>query len=88
MGSEPGALATTEIVVFEDVKAPARFRTVRQVLKKKVAIIALAYLLVFYAGGLLAPVIAPYGLQLLHVNSGTDHNRVHGVATGNLLAAN
>ncbi|MCC6960444.1 MAG: ABC transporter permease [Dehalococcoidia bacterium] len=63
MGSEPGALAATEIVVFEDVQAPARFRTVRQVLKKKVAIIALAYLLLFYAGGLLAPVIAPYGLN-------------------------
>jgi len=41
----------------EELRAPQKWRTLRQLLRRKLAVIALAYLLVFYAAGVLAPVI-------------------------------
>lgn len=52
-----GDFSTTE------VPQPKRFRTARDILRKKVAMVAIGYLLVFYACGLFAPLIAPYGLN-------------------------
>lgn len=39
---------------------PPRYRTLRALLRKKIAMIAVAYLLVFYSAGIFAPLIAPY----------------------------
>ena len=63
MASEEGLLAAAEISGWEAAGNPTRFRTLREILKKKVAMIAITYLLVFYLCGILAPVIAPYGLN-------------------------
>lgn len=40
--------------------APRRFRMLRNLLRKKLAVIAIAYLLVFYSAGIFAPLFAPY----------------------------
>ena len=63
MASEEGLLAAAELSGWEGVSQPTRFRTLREVLRKKVAMVAIAYLLVFYLCGLFAPLIAPYGLN-------------------------
>jgi ABC-type dipeptide/oligopeptide/nickel transport system permease subunit len=54
---------TADYVSWEMSETPPRFRTLRQILKKKIAMIAIAYLLVFYFCGTFAPLIAPYGLN-------------------------
>ncbi|MBK9612204.1 ABC transporter permease [Candidatus Amarobacter glycogenicus] len=46
-----------------ELAPPRRFRTLRDLLRKKIALLAIAYLAIFYACGLLAPFIAPYGLN-------------------------
>ncbi|MBK7327689.1 MAG: ABC transporter permease [Dehalococcoidia bacterium] len=46
-----------------ELAPPRRFRTFRDLLRKKIALLAIAYLAIFYACGLLAPFIAPYGLN-------------------------
>lgn len=63
MASEEGLLTAAEIAGWEAVGSPSRFRTLREIARKKVAMVALTYLLIFYLCGILAPVIAPYGLN-------------------------
>ncbi len=63
MASEEGLLTAAEIAGWEAVRSPSRFRTLREIARKKVAMVALTYLLIFYLCGILAPVIAPYGLN-------------------------
>ncbi|MEO8540064.1 MAG: ABC transporter permease [bacterium] len=63
MVSEPGVLGAAELFPTGDFVQPKRFRTARDLLRKKVAMIAISYLLLFYVCGIFAPVIAPYGLN-------------------------
>lgn len=63
VASEPGALAVAGVAAFEEERRPRRFGALRDLLRKKVAMVAIVYLLVFYLCGILAPVIAPYGLN-------------------------
>ncbi len=46
-----------------ELGSPKRFRTMRELLRKKVAVLAMCYLAIFYFCGLAAPLIAPYGLN-------------------------
>ena len=46
-----------------ELAPPRRFRTFRDLLRKKIALLAIAYLAIFYACGLIAPFNAPYGLN-------------------------
>jgi ABC-type dipeptide/oligopeptide/nickel transport system permease subunit len=46
-----------------DMPEPKRFRTLRELARKKLAMLAISYLLLFYACGICAPLIAPYGLN-------------------------
>lgn len=50
-----------------DMHRPPKLRTLRDILSKRVATLALLYLLLFYSCGLLAPLIAPYGLNDQHL---------------------
>ncbi|MCC6381070.1 MAG: ABC transporter permease [Dehalococcoidia bacterium] len=43
-----------------EMARPRRWRTLRVLARKKIAVAALAYLVVFYGCGLLAPLVAPY----------------------------
>lgn len=43
-----------------ELRTSTRWRTLRVLLRKKIAVCAIAYLLVFYACGIFAPLIAPY----------------------------
>lgn len=43
-----------------ELPEPVRWRSLRAFLRKKVAVIALAYLVLFYAAGVFAPLIAPH----------------------------
>lgn len=55
--------AVTELAGFDpgtDLREPVRWRSVRAFLRKKLAVIALAYLILFYAAGVFAPVVAPH----------------------------
>ena len=45
------------------MRPPPRFRTVRELLRKKLAFLAILYLSIFYVAGLAAPLVAPYGLN-------------------------
>ncbi|MFN0096959.1 MAG: ABC transporter permease [Dehalococcoidia bacterium] len=58
----------TQAAAIDDLQAPGatlrepeRFGILRAILRKKVATIALVYITIFYLGGILAPLIAPYG---------------------------
>lgn len=42
------------------IAQPRRFRMLRSLLRKKLAVIAIVYLLIFYAGGIFAPLVSPY----------------------------
>lgn len=53
-----GELASVETIA--PVAAPPRWRALRTLVRKKIAMLAVAYLLLFYACGILAPFIAPY----------------------------
>lgn len=61
MSSEAAALLDVHSEVA--VKPPPRFRTVRELLRKKIAFLAILYLSIFYFAGLAAPLVAPYGLN-------------------------
>ncbi|MGE5595965.1 MAG: ABC transporter permease, partial [Hyphomicrobiales bacterium] len=50
----------TEIEPVFELRKPARWRTMRLLLRKKLSALAVAYLLIFYACGIFAPLIAPY----------------------------
>lgn len=63
VASEEGLLRAAELSGWDAVGNPKRFRTLREMLRKKVALVALSYLLVFYLCGIFAPLIAPYGLN-------------------------
>lgn len=52
-----------EVFAAEDLPAQRRFRTMRELLRKKIAVLALTYLAIFYFCGIFAPLIAPYGLN-------------------------
>lgn len=55
--------AATELAGFDpsaDLREPVRWRSVRTFLRKKLAVVALTYLIIFYAAGIFAPVVAPY----------------------------
>lgn len=58
-----GLLLGSEKLGQIEIAPPKRFRTLRDLLSKKIATIALAYLVLFYACGIFAPLIAPYGLN-------------------------
>ncbi len=45
---------------WEELTPPRRFGFAREILRRKIATISVAYLLVFYSVGILAPLIAPY----------------------------
>lgn len=45
---------------LEGARSPQRWRTLRILVRKKLAMIAVAYLLIFYACGIFAPLIAPH----------------------------
>lgn len=55
--------ASAELFPAGEVGEPRRFRTIRDILRRKVAVLAISYLLIFYTCGLFAPLIAPYGLN-------------------------
>jgi ABC-type dipeptide/oligopeptide/nickel transport system permease subunit len=52
-----------EYLASEGMREQRRFRTLRELLRKKIAMLAIAYLAVFYFCGIFAPLIAPYGLD-------------------------
>jgi len=62
IGATPAALDADYFAGME-VRRPRRFRTLRELLRKKVAMLAITYLLIFYLCGIFAPLIAPYGLN-------------------------
>jgi peptide/nickel transport system permease protein len=62
IGATPAALDAEYLAALE-MPAPRRFRTLRELAHKKLAMIAIAYLTVFYLCGIFAPLIAPYGLN-------------------------
>ncbi|MGH2608394.1 MAG: ABC transporter permease [Tepidiformaceae bacterium] len=45
---------------WEELSRPRRFGFLREILRRKIATISIAYLLIFYSVGILAPLIAPY----------------------------
>ncbi len=63
VASDQGAMVAAEVGTWETLSTPPRFRTFREILRKKIAVIAITYLLVFYLCGIFAPLIAPYGLN-------------------------
>jgi len=63
VASETAAAPSADLIAYEALATPKRFRTLRELLRKKVAVIAMTYLLIFYACGIFAPLIAPYGLN-------------------------
>jgi len=63
VASDTAGAISTEYYPAGDVRAPTRFRTMRELLRKKLAMVAICYLLLFYACGIFAPLIAPYGLN-------------------------
>ncbi len=65
VASDQAAAARLEASLGEsfDLPEPQRFRTLRELARKKVAMVAIAYLLIFYACGIFAPLITPYGLN-------------------------
>lgn len=62
-------MAVAEATFAPDVALPShrRLRILRQLVRKKIAVLAVCYLLVFYSAGLLAPVIAPQDPNEQHV---------------------
>lgn len=62
VGAPPAPIDADYLSGFEARPAP-RFRTMRELLRKKIAFIALCYLVIFYFCGIFAPLIAPYGLN-------------------------
>ena len=69
------ALAESAYVPEIPLAARTRFRLLRQVIRKKIAMLAILYLLIFYCGGVFAPVIAPYDPNEQHL---TVADRLHG----------
>jgi peptide/nickel transport system permease protein len=65
VASDQAAAARLEASLEQpfDLPEPQRFRTLRELARKKVAMVAISYLLIFYACGVFAPLIAPYGLN-------------------------
>ena len=52
----------------EMVLAPRRrFTTLKRIMGKKIAVVAIVYLALFYAGGIFAPLVAPYDPNEQHV---------------------
>jgi ABC-type dipeptide/oligopeptide/nickel transport system permease subunit len=49
--------------IAEELPVQPRLRTLRELLRKKIAFLAICYLTVFYVCGIFAPLIAPYGLN-------------------------
>ncbi|MBA4180072.1 MAG: hypothetical protein C0506_05730 [Anaerolinea sp.] len=43
-----------------EIARPRRYRTLRALLRKKIAMIAIFYLVIFYSAGIFAPLVAPY----------------------------
>jgi ABC-type dipeptide/oligopeptide/nickel transport system permease subunit len=62
VASDTAGAISTDYYAAGDIQTPRRFRTMREILRKKLAVIAISYLLLFYACGIFAPLIAPYGL--------------------------
>ena len=62
-------MAIAEVAYVPEIVLPARrrFRVLRQIVRKKIAMLAICYLLIFYSAGLLAPVIAPHDPNEQHV---------------------
>ncbi|MGE0600285.1 MAG: ABC transporter permease [Dehalococcoidia bacterium] len=52
-----------DLYAADEIRSPRRFRTMRELLRKKLAVLAMIYLAIFYFCGLAAPLIAPYGLN-------------------------
>ena len=42
------------------IARPRRFRTFKTLLRKKIAVLAMIYLVIFYSAGIFAPLVAPY----------------------------
>lgn len=63
MANEAAGALPADYFPAGEARAPRRLNTLRQLLKKKLATLAIAYLLLFYTAGLAAPLIAPYGLN-------------------------
>jgi ABC-type dipeptide/oligopeptide/nickel transport system permease subunit len=50
--------------LFQDeMRQPTRYRTLRDLLRKKIAVACIAFLAIFYLAGIFAPLIAPYPLN-------------------------
>ena len=49
-----------ELYTARPIAEPQRYRTLRSLARKKLAVIAIGYLLVFYSAGIFAPLAAPY----------------------------
>ncbi len=58
---------TAEYFPTEDFAAPKRWAFAKRLFRKKLATIAVVYLAIFYAAGILAPVVAPYDPNQQHV---------------------
>lgn len=54
------AVAASDPLAFETAAAAPRRRFLRQLLRKKLAMLAIVYLAIFYACGIFAPLIAPH----------------------------
>ena len=63
MASDPsaGTALASEYFSAGEAATPRSFRTLRELMRKKIAVLAIIYLSLFYIGGL-RPAIAPYGL--------------------------
>lgn len=53
-------MATEELYSAGPIATPRRYRSLRTLLGKKIAVVAMFYLVIFYSAGIFAPVIAPY----------------------------
>lgn len=62
-------MAVADVAYVPEIALPARrrFRLLRQVVRKKIAMLAIVYLLIFYAGGILSPLLAPYDPNEQHL---------------------
>lgn len=54
------AATAPDLFVAEELLPPRRWRFLRVLVRKKIAMVAIGYLLIFYTGGIFAPLIAPY----------------------------
>jgi ABC-type dipeptide/oligopeptide/nickel transport system permease subunit len=62
VASNAAQTLSTDLFI-DEMRAPRRFRTLRDLARRKVAMVAISFLAFFYFCGIFAPLLAPYGLN-------------------------